>query len=47
MIPGIQPASVRRETISIDPQPLSNTAKGGKIMQINARPMPMTGKVNG
>ena len=27
--PGIQPAQVNRETITIEPQPLSITAKGG------------------
>lgn len=29
--PGIQPKQVRMNTITIDPQPLSTTAKGGKI----------------
>ena len=32
MTPGTQPQSVRRNTMSIEPQPRSNTAKGGKIM---------------
>ncbi len=32
MTPGTQPMQVRRKTMSIDPQPRSNTAKGGKIM---------------
>ena len=32
MIPGTQPQSVRTKTMSIDPQPWSITAKGGKIM---------------
>jgi len=30
--PGIQPARVKRKTISMDPHPLSNTAIGGKII---------------
>ncbi|GAB1404186.1 hypothetical protein MASR1M74_13650 [Lentimicrobium sp.] len=30
--PGTHPASVSRKTINTDPQPLSITAKGGKIM---------------
>jgi hypothetical protein len=29
--PGIQPKQVKMKTITIDPQPLSITAKGGKI----------------
>ena len=32
MIPGTQPQHVKRKTISIDPQPLSNTANGGNII---------------
>lgn len=33
--PGIQPQIVKIKTIKIDPQPLSNTAKGGnKILAI-------------
>jgi len=28
--PGTQPAKVNRNTINIDPHPLSKTAKGGK-----------------
>lgn len=32
MTPGTQPQSVSKNTISIDPQPRSITAKGGKIM---------------
>lgn len=30
IIPGIQPASVNKETIRIDPQSLSKIANGGK-----------------
>jgi hypothetical protein len=33
--PGIQPTQVKIKTISIDPQPLSNTANGGKIIHNN------------
>lgn len=29
IIPGIHPANVKRNTIKIEPQPLSITAKGG------------------
>lgn len=32
MTPGTQPHSVSRSTMSIDPQPRSITASGGKIM---------------
>ena len=32
MTPGTQPQRVRRKTMSIEPQPRSNTAKGGKMM---------------
>ena len=32
MTPGTQPQSVRRNTMSIEPQPRSITASGGKIM---------------
>lgn len=32
MTPGTQPQSVSKNTISIEPQPRSITAKGGKIM---------------
>lgn len=32
MTPGTQPQSVSRNTMSIDPQPRSITASGGKIM---------------
>lgn len=31
--PGTHAQSVRRKTITIDPQPLSITAKGGKMIQ--------------
>ncbi len=30
--PGIQPASVNKKVIIMDPHPLSMTAKGGKII---------------
>lgn len=30
--PGIQPSSVNKNTIMIDPQPLPITASGGKMM---------------
>ena len=33
MTPGTQPAIVRMDTINIEPQPLSITARGGKITQ--------------
>lgn len=33
--PGIQPAPVKSKTINIDPQPLSITANGGKMMHNN------------
>ena len=33
MTPGIHPHNVRIKTISTDPQPLSMTARGGKIME--------------
>ncbi len=32
MTPGTQPQSVSRNTMSIEPQPRSITASGGKIM---------------
>lgn len=32
MTPGIQPMQVRIKTMRIDPQPRSNTANGGKMM---------------
>ena len=32
MTPGTQPQSVSRNTMSIEPQPRSNTDKGGKMM---------------
>lgn len=31
MTPGTQPASVNKNTIIIDPQPLSKTDNGGKV----------------
>jgi hypothetical protein len=31
--PGTQPKQVKINTITKDPQPLSTTAKGGKIIQ--------------
>jgi hypothetical protein len=35
--PGTQPSRVRMKTISIDPQPLSKTARGGKIIAKSTR----------
>jgi len=35
--PGIQPANVRRNTISIEPHPLSITDKGGKRIASRTR----------
>jgi len=35
--PGTQPAKVRRNTMIIEPHPLSRTAKGGKIMDKSTR----------
>src|SRR5690554_5514159 len=35
--PGIHPTIVRRVTINKEPQPLSTTANGGKIIESNAR----------
>jgi len=32
MTPGTQPQSHNKNTIRIEPQPLSKTAKGGQIM---------------
>lgn len=32
MTPGTQPMQVKRNTMSIEPQPQSITAKGGKMM---------------
>ena len=32
IIPGIQPQSVNKKIISTEPQPLSITASGGKII---------------
>ena len=31
--PGIHPANVRISTMIIEPQPLSNTARGGKMIE--------------
>ena len=39
--PGIHPKQVRINTITIEPHPLSITAKGGKIIQSNTRKHPM------
>ena len=35
--PGIQPNNVSIDTIKIEPQPLSNTASGGRIIQATTR----------
>jgi len=35
--PGIQPTRVKIVVIKIEPQPLSKTARGGKIIQIKTR----------
>ncbi len=35
--PGTQPAKVSKNTIIIEPHPLSRTAKGGKIMDKSTR----------
>jgi hypothetical protein len=40
--PGTHPAIVSRVTSTTDPQPLSNTASGGRMMQRRTRPQPMT-----
>ena len=42
MTPGIQPQHVNRKTISIEPQPLSNTANGGNIIDKKALNNDMT-----
>jgi hypothetical protein len=39
--PGTHPHNVNRVTINIVPQPMSNTANGGKKIQINALPNPI------
>jgi hypothetical protein len=39
--PGTQATSVRRNTITIEPHPLSNTASGGKNMQSATRQQDM------
>ena len=41
MAPGTHPHAVRSETITIDPHPLSSTARGGKMMQRRTRPQPI------
>ena len=33
MTPGIQPARVRMNTMTTEPQPWSSTAKGGEMME--------------
>lgn len=40
--PGIQPHNVNISINKIDPQPLSTTASGGKMIQIMALKIPMT-----
>ena len=42
MTPGTQPHSVSMQIIRKDPQPLSTTANGGRIIQIIARSKPIT-----
>jgi len=37
MTPGTQPQSVNKNTITIDPQPLSKTANGGNKIAHNTR----------
>lgn len=39
--PGTQPQHVKRVTMMIEPQPLSKTASGGKMMHNNTRRMLM------
>ena len=39
--PGIQPKIVKINTITIEPQPLSITAKGGQTMVSNTRKHPI------
>ena len=39
--PGTQPNKVRINTIIIDPQPLSITAKGGQIIESNTLKQPI------
>jgi hypothetical protein len=39
--PGIQPASVSMKTITTEPQPLSITASGGKMIESKTRKMDM------
>ena len=40
-IPGIQPKTVKINTIITEPQPLSITAKGGQIIANNTRKHPI------
>lgn len=40
-MPGTHPHNVNRNTITIDPQPLSKTANGGQIIESNTRKQPM------
>ena len=39
--PGIHPKHVKIKTMTIDPQPLSITAKGGKIIQRSTLKQPI------
>lgn len=39
--PGIQPKQVSKKVITIEPQPLSITAKGGNIIHKNTRKQPI------
>lgn len=41
MVPGTQPHIHKRKTITIEPQPLSKTDKGGKIIVNNTLQMLM------
>ena len=45
--PGIQASSVRMRTIKIEPQPLSITASGGKIMHRITRQRDILFHING
>jgi hypothetical protein len=42
MTPGTQPHSHSKNVIKIDPHPLSNTAKGGQIMDSKTRQILIT-----
>jgi phosphopantothenate synthetase len=46
IVPGTQPQSVKIKTITIDQQPLSKTAKGGKMIDNITRKILMTKKIN-